>query len=290
MAYYKNNRQNNSVVPRLKPLPFDYCEGYGCFFRKAKENEKTGEVVFLDLETTGLNISKDEVIEVGMVRATYSKATFEILEISKAYDGFREPSAPLSETIVNLTGLTDEKLHGCTLDFKKIFEILKDCSLIISHNAAFDRPFFEKLMEGHIDSKFYWGCSMEGVSWRVGHKKESCSLPKLVRSVGYEYEAHRAINDVFALLTLLIKENALKELLINTSKGYEIIRIKNADNLPYDELRKLRFMYKSEQNSYYKTIHGSQLNYYLTGLNKLGIANEDLEVKQVSGLNAFRLM
>lgn len=290
MAYYKNNRNSQTIAPRLKPLPFDYREGYGCFFRKAKENEKTGEVVFLDLETTGLNISKDEVIEIGMVRATYSKATFEILEISKAYDGFREPSAPLSETIVNLTGLTDEKLHGCTLDFKKIFEILNGCNLIVSHNAAFDRPFFERLMEGQIDSKFYWGCSMEGVSWRVGHKKESCSLPKLVRSVGYEYEAHRAINDVFAMLTLLIKENALKELLINTSKGYEIIRIKNADNLPYDELKKLRFMYKSEQNSYYKTIHGSQLNYYLTGLNKLGIANEDLEVKQVSGLNAFRMM
>ena len=290
MAYYKNYRQNNSVASKLKPLPFDYREGYGCFFRNKRQNEKTGEVIFIDLETTGLNVSTDEVIEVAMVRATYSKETFDILEITKTYDGLREPSHPLSEKIVSLTGLTDEKLQGCKIDFQKIFEILKDCSLIISHNAAFDRPFFEKLMEGQIDSKFYWGCSMEGVSWRVGHKKESCSLPKLLRSVGYEYEAHRAINDVFAMLTLLIKENALKELLINTSKGYEIIRIKNADNLPYEELRKLRFMYKSEQNSYYKTIHGSQLNYYLTGLNKLGIANEDLEVKQVSGLNAFRLM
>ena len=145
-------------------------------------------------------------------------------------------------------------------------------------------------MEGHIDSKFYWGCSMEGVSWRVGHKKESCALPKLVRSVGYEYEAHRAINDVFALLALLIKENALRELILNTSKGYEIISIRNADNLSYDELRKLRFMYCSSENKYYKTIHGSQLNYYLTGLNKLGIAKENLEVKQVSGLNAFRMM
>ena len=69
-----------------------------------------------------------------------------------------------------------------------------------------------------------------------------------------------------------------------------IISIRNADNLSYDELRKLRFMYCSSENKYYKTIHGSQLNYYLTGLNKLGIAKENLEVKQVSGLNAFRMM
>ena len=145
-------------------------------------------------------------------------------------------------------------------------------------------------MEGHIDSKFYWGCSIEGIAWKYKHGKESASLVKLVQSVGYEYEAHRAINDVFALLTLLIKENALRELILNTSKGYEIISIRNADNLSFDELKKLRFMYCSSENKYYKTIHGSQMNYYLTALNRLGIAKENLEVKQVSGLNAFRMM
>ena len=290
MAYYKNYRQNNSVAPKLKPLPFDYREGYGCFFRNKRQNEKTGEVIFIDLETTGLNVSTDEVIEVAMVRATYSKETFDILEITKTYDGLREPSHPLSEKIVSLTGLTDENLQGCKIDFQKIFEILKDCSLIISHNAAFDRPFFEKLMEGKVDSKFYWGCSIEGIAWRMKHGKDSVSLVKLLQSVGYEYEAHRAINDVFALLTLLIKENTLRELILNTSKGYEIISIKNADNLAYEELSKLRFMYCSSENKYYKTIHGSQMNVYLSALNRLGIAKENLEVKQVSGLNAFRMM
>ncbi|MDY6416511.1 MAG: exonuclease domain-containing protein [Succinivibrio dextrinosolvens] len=292
MANYKNSKNPQTAAPKYLPLPFCFSEDHtvGWFFREKRPNEKTAEFVIVDLETTGLNIARDEVIEVALLRATYSMESFDILAITKVYDGLREPSAPLSEKIVELTGLTDEKLVGHTIDFQKIFEILKGVNLIISHNASFDRPFFEKLMEGHIDSRFYWGCSIEGISWKLGHRKESTALVNLLHSCGYDYDAHRALNDVYALATLLIHEKVIKELIMNTRRGYQIVSIRNAESLSYDELRKLRFMYCSEQNKYYKTIHGTQLNFYLNGISKLGIPREFVEVKSVSGLNAFRMM
>ena len=292
MAYYRKSKNPQTAAPKYLPLPFCYSEEntIGCFLREKRPNEQTAELVIVDLETTGLNVAKDEVIEVALLRATYSKESFDILEITKVYDGLREPSFPLNEKIVSLTGLTDEKLHGHSIDFQKVFEILNGVKLIISHNAAFDRPFFEKLMEGQIDSKFYWGCSIEGISWKYGHKKESTALLNLLHSCGYDYDAHRALNDVYALATLLIREKVIKELVLNTRRGYQIISIRNADSLSYDDLKKLRFMYCSEQNKYYRTIHGTQLNYYLNSLQKLGIPRCFVEVNSVSGLNAFRMM
>ena len=73
-------------------------------------------------------------------------------------------------------------------------------TLVIAHNAAFDRPFVEKQWD--VFATKPWGCSMTQVHWRdegiATQKQELIAL-----CLGFFYEAHRAENDCRALLHIL---------------------------------------------------------------------------------------
>ena len=60
---------------------------------------------FLDLETTGLDPSSDEVIEVGVLRVENG-------EVVERHTRLFKPRGPLPLAIRRLTGLTDEDLAG----------------------------------------------------------------------------------------------------------------------------------------------------------------------------------
>lgn len=70
--------------------------------------------LFLDVETTGLDPSSDEIIELAMVPFTYG-LDGRIFEIREAFQQFHEPAKPIPEAITALTGITGEMVAGKVL-------------------------------------------------------------------------------------------------------------------------------------------------------------------------------
>lgn len=155
-------------------------------------------VLIIDTETTGLDLLKDEVIELGIIGAAYEDSG--ITDVVQIYDGLREPSIPLSDMATQITGLTRDKLEGHQLDLGSLQKLVDKADLIIAHNAAFDRPMCERLLP--IFKTKPWACSATEVNWRA-QGFESSKLKFLLLESGFFYDAHRAMDDCQALLHLM---------------------------------------------------------------------------------------
>src|SRR3546814_19010690 len=77
----------------------------------AADGTPTRTGLFIDVETTGLDHQKDEVIELAMVPFTYS-LDGRIFEIHDASKRFQEPSAPIAAALTMLTGITATMVAG----------------------------------------------------------------------------------------------------------------------------------------------------------------------------------
>lgn len=156
----------------------------------------------LDTETTGLDHGKDRIIELGIVAFEYDPGSGEISRITDRYNGFEDPGEPLSQEVREITGISDEMLAGRKLDDEKVHELAARASLVIAHNAAFDRKFVEARFPEFAGIP--WGCSVSQVDWQ-GERISSRSLEYLLyKCGGYCINAHRALDDAEGLLGLLL--------------------------------------------------------------------------------------
>jgi DNA polymerase-3 subunit epsilon len=177
------------ILRRLKPRPpTPTPAGY---------SGKIG--IFLDFETTGLDCTHDEIIEVAMVRFRYS-INGEIAGISGTFQAFNQPSNPIPAEIVKLTRITDEMVAGHKIDAAALEEFISDTSLVIAHNAAFDRKFAEKSWKFFEQQN--WACSATQVNWRA-HGFGGAKLDYLLAGAGLFHDAHRGIDDCHAVLEIL---------------------------------------------------------------------------------------
>lgn len=170
---------------------------------RAVINEPDGSEVkigmIIDLETTGLDPLRDEIIELAMMRFTFSPDG-RIFEVGPSFTGLRQPSKPIPEEISELTGITDEMVAGHTIDPAEVAEFVEPATVIVAHHAAFDRPFAERFSTAF--EKKCWACSMSELDWRR-EGLESSKLAWLLSQYGFFYDRHRALSDCEALLEVL---------------------------------------------------------------------------------------
>lgn len=163
------------------------------------EGVSTRMGLFVDVETTGLDPQKNEIIELAMVPFTYG-LNGEIFDIGEAYQRFQEPSAPIPPEITAITGITDEMVAGQHIDSAEVASFARSAALVVAHNAAFDRRFLERLCD--VFETKPWACSMSQVDWASeGH--EGTKLAYLAVGAGFFYDRHRAKNDCLAAIELL---------------------------------------------------------------------------------------
>jgi len=154
----------------------------------------------IDTETTGVDTAKDKIIELGFVAFEYDAGSGNIYRILHTYDGFEDPQEPLSDVVKKLTGIDDAMLKDQCLDDAEINDWLKQSSLIIAHNAAFDRAMLERRLSAVKDTA--WACTFADIDWQaegVGSRK----LDYIAYQLGYFFDGHRAVNDAQATLHLL---------------------------------------------------------------------------------------
>lgn len=189
--------------------------------------------VLIDTETTGLNHVNDEVIEIGAVAFTYDDEGV-IGDVVGIYSGLRQPSEPIPAEITRLTGITDEMVAGLDIDLAALDALVEPADLVIAHNAAFDRPFCERLSP--IFAAKAWGCSVKEIPWAdLGF--EGNKLGYLVGQSGLFHEGHRATDDCHALLEVLARpagdDGAPPFAALLRSSQQSRVRI-YAENAPFD--------------------------------------------------------
>ncbi|MDQ6954818.1 MAG: 3'-5' exonuclease [Mariprofundaceae bacterium] len=154
----------------------------------------------IDTETTGVDTSKDKIIELGFVAFEYDAGSGNIYRILHTYDGFEDPQEPLSEVIKTLTGIDDDMLKDQHLDDAEINDWLKKSSVVIAHNASFDRAMLERRLPAVEDTA--WACTFADIDLQaegIGSRK----LDYIAYQLGYFFDGHRAVNDAQATLHLL---------------------------------------------------------------------------------------
>lgn len=155
--------------------------------------------LFVDVETTGLDHTRCEIIELAMVPFTYA-LDGQVVAIGEPFNRLRQPSHPIPPEVTAITGLTDDLVAGHTIDPAEVATFAAPAALVIAHNAAFDRRFLERFSD--VFTTKPWACSMSQVDW-VGEGFEGVKLAYLASSAGFFYDKHRAVHDCLAAVELL---------------------------------------------------------------------------------------
>jgi DNA polymerase-3 subunit epsilon len=178
------------ILRRLPPRPV-----------AAPRHTAPGEriAVVVDTETTGLDRARDEIIEIGMVAFTYA-GNGQIGDVVDTFSALREPTVPIPPGVTRLTGITPDMVKGCAIDPEAVEAFIAPAQLVIAHNARFDRPFCERLVQGFVSKA--WACSHSEVPWPdLGF--EGSKLGYLLAQCGWFHQGHRAVEDCHALLAVL---------------------------------------------------------------------------------------
>ena len=159
----------------------------------------TKTAILLDVETTGLDQRKDEVVELGMIKFDYLPDG-RIAGIRDVFSSFNEPHEPIPPDVIALTGITNEMVAGHRIDEAAVSSFADEAVIIIAHNSGFDRKFAERYWP--IFQRKAWGCSATEIEWRK-HGFEGSRLGYLLNGTGFFHQAHRAVDDCHALLEIL---------------------------------------------------------------------------------------
>ena len=157
-------------------------------------------VLILDTETTGLDQSKEKIIELAMLRLDVDTATGQPLGPLQVFDELEDPGRAIPKEVVTLTGITDTDVQGKRLDEARIAAMLEGVDVVIAHNASFDRPFCEARIPQFRE--LAWACSFADIDWKA-QGRSSSKLESLALELGWFYDAHRAEMDCHALLAVL---------------------------------------------------------------------------------------
>ena len=159
-----------------------------------------GRWAVIDIETTGIDASKDEIIDVGFVQ-------FEGTEIVRDYTSLVRTEYPISNFIQKLTGIKSLSLKKAPVwdEVKTEVQDLFGHSLV-AHNADFERSFLENTFdeiddgegrETYEDSLYFLSMLFPG--------RSSLNLESFIIEFDLAaHEAHRGLQDSLDLLKVMI--------------------------------------------------------------------------------------
>ena len=98
--------------------------------------------IVFDVETTGLSAVYDTIIELAAVRMHKGN-------VIDTFEQFIDPGHPLSQTTIDLTGITDEMVRGSKSEKEVLTMFREFCGedILVAHNASFDMGFLNTSYE-----------------------------------------------------------------------------------------------------------------------------------------------
>lgn len=104
--------------------------------------------VCMDVETTGLNRSKDKITQISLIQVQNDT-------VINSYLSYVNPGMHIPEVVTNLTGINDETVKDAP-SFEQIKEKVSDFignRIIVGHNVDFDIEFLENALGHPVSNK-----------------------------------------------------------------------------------------------------------------------------------------
>lgn len=153
--------------------------------------------VAIDLETTGLNVDKEAIIEIGAVK-------FQGEQVLDTFQTFVNPSRKLSSFIKRFTSISQEQVDEAPpfeLVVGRLAAFLGNAP-IIGHNVAFDVGFLEKAGLKLSNPR----CDTWDMVYVLHPGMPEYSLSRLTDRMGLTHDRpHRAIDDALATKELFVE-------------------------------------------------------------------------------------
>lgn len=156
----------------------------------------------LDVETTGINSSHNNIIEIGIIKVQNNI-------VIDQFSSFINPGRAIPIFITNLTGITDDDVYDAPFFEDVAFDIsefLQD-SIVVGHNLPFDMGFIKREMRlaGIQNFQPLQLCTLK-LARRIFPQLKSKSLGNVAHHLAIKVEdAHRATGDAEATAKILYK-------------------------------------------------------------------------------------
>ena len=100
--------------------------------------------LLVDVETTGLDPQRDEIIELAMTPFNYG-LDGTVFSVGGSFQGLRQPSEPIAPEITAITGITNEMVAGAPTEseaLEQFFHFCDGCDIWPDCRAAISCPSF----------------------------------------------------------------------------------------------------------------------------------------------------
>ena len=189
----------------VNPEPYVEMFQDNLFIEKQEVGDylNNNDVVVFDIETTGLEATKCEIIEIGAVKLHKGK-------ISETFETLIKPNSVIPDEIIKLTGITPDMVVDAPSIKQVMPDFYKFCygSTIMAYNIDFDYKFIsihgKKL--GYIFDNKQIDVLYLARAFVPGLK--NFKLSTVCKKLGVSLEnAHRAVHDAMATAEVVIKLN-----------------------------------------------------------------------------------
>jgi len=182
--------------------------------------------VVIDLETTGLDLNNDDIIEIGAVRIEQG-------EIVAQFSTLVNPHRKLDPLVIRLTGIDNSMLENqpeIQAACDSLSHFIGD-AVLIAHNSFFDRSFLKRYLT--FEQQWIDSITFAQVAFPTFH---SYALAYLCETLAINNDsAHRALSDALATAELFIKSaSAIAALPIQTKSHLSALAV--GDNSPLGKL------------------------------------------------------
>lgn len=158
------------------------------------------EYVVFDLETTGLDVMNNGITEIGAVKIKGGKVVEQFTTLVK-------PDYPITQEIVDITGITDEmvkdspKISAVIPDFMKFI----DGAVLVAQNAEFDLKFLKRFAGAEdFEVKNKVLDTMEMARSELPFLRRH-DLHTLAEHFNITFHHHRALSDAYATAEVFIE-------------------------------------------------------------------------------------
>jgi DNA polymerase-3 subunit epsilon len=248
--------------------------------------------IVLDTETTGTDRVQDQIIELGMVAFEYCPETGLIGRVIGTFNQLEDPGRPIPPESTKIHHITDEMVKGHRIDDEEVESFIENASLIIAHNAKFDRGFVEQRFSCFVQKPL--ACSFAQIPWSE-EGMGSSKLEFLAYRSGFHYEGHRASTDCHALLEVLhlakleSGDNPLRLMLENARINEFQLSAINSPFDSKDSLKARRYRWNADRKVWGASISKSNLEAEISWLRE-HVYNErpfKIQLEKIDSYNRF---
>jgi len=177
------------------------------------------KLLIIDTETTGLECSDSQVIEVAGILFDVELRDV-ICQLSFVLPCDDNVARHINKIAPEITQAGEQLMPSMIRSF---YKMASQADYILAHNASFDKEWFVE-GQGLFPLDAPWICTMEDIRWPLNSKKGRPSVVSLALDYGVPvWSAHRALTDCIYLAEIMKREPSLERIVresLEPSKVY----------------------------------------------------------------------